>query len=135
MLIKTNQAKISLTVIYIIYLNVPELSARFIGNNLESRESCNIRFEDLRISYTNLINKAQRRKSDLKDQYYFNCTCDKCNIDKSEFSSVITKNTLKLNELAKEGSLLCRNCKGCIPVGSHQGNDKYYARNIFPNTF
>ena len=116
-----------------IHLNVLELIARYVGNNSESSKSRNLRFDDLRISYTNLINKAQRRKSDLKDQYYFNCTCDRCNIDKSELACVITKTTLQLNELAKEGSLLCRNCKGCIPVGSHQGNDKYYVRNIFPN--
>ena len=113
--------EIPLTVIFIMHLNFLELIARFIGNKLESSESCNLRFEDLRISYTNLINKAQRRKSDLKDQYYFNCTCDRCNIDKSELSCVITKTTLQLNELAKEGSLLCRNCESCIPVGTQQG--------------
>ena len=113
------------TIINIIHLNVLELIARYVGNKLESSESCNLRFEDLRISYTNLINKAQRRKSDLKDQYYFNCTCDRCNIDKSELSCVITKTTLQLNELAKEGSLLCRNCKSCIPVGTQQGKYIY----------
>ena len=119
------------TIINIIHLNVLELIARYVGNKLESSESCNLRFEDLRISYTNLINKAQRRKSDLKDQYYFNCTCDRCNIDKSELSCVITKTTLQLNELAKEGSLLCRNCKSCIPVGTQQGKYIYHLQNIY----
>ena len=98
---------------------------------MESSESCNLRFEDLRISYTNLINKAHRRKSDLKDQYYFNCTCDRCNIDKSEHACVITKTTLQLNELAKEGSLLCRNCKSCIPVGTQQGKYIHHLQNIY----
>ena len=126
----TNQESF-ITIINIIHLNVLELIARYVGNKLESSESCNLRFEDLRISYTNLINKAQRRKSDLKDQYYFNCTCDRCNIDKSELSCVITKTTLQLNELAKEGSLLCRNCKSCIPVGTQQGKYIYHLQNIY----
>lgn len=105
----------------VIIFNGKELIARYIGDNQDQTESCNIKFEDLRISYTNLINKSKRRKDDLKEQYYFNCSCEMC-FPKSIDASNKTVNSSFQIERAKEGSLLCQNCSGCVLICSTKGD-------------
>ena len=92
----------------------------------------NVRFDDLRISYTNLIEKTSVRKQNLKEQYYFDCNCIKCNRkEEINFPGVDQNVALYEMELAKEGSLMCHACRNCIVIPKTSG--KY--RLIQPWTF
>ena len=54
-----------------------ELIARYIGNQNENTAD-SAEFNDLRISYTNLLNTTKQRQIELREQYYFDCACIKC---------------------------------------------------------
>ena len=92
---------------------------RCIGNKSDDDKTQYFNFNDLRISYTNLINKTSRRKQDLKEQYYFECTCGNCAVQ--EYQGTIPATACDEMELAKQGSLLCPNCKNCVFVPSNSG--------------
>ena len=98
---------------------ISELIVRCIGNEAYENNSKCVSFNDLRISYTNLINKTCQRKQELKEQYYFDCSCIKCDINKSV--GPILSNAIREIELAKEGSLMCPNCKNCVIIPSNPG--------------
>ena len=93
-----------------------ELIARYIGNqNGNTVDSAE--FNDLRISYTNLLNTTKQRQIELREQYYFDCACIKCFRD-NKFGDRQVASNLKHQEieLAKEGSLICINCKNYIAI-------------------
>ena len=115
-----------------------ELIVRCIGNQDGQNEQENWKFESIRISYTNLIDKTSKRKQDLQEQYYFECTCIRCSSDKENNSDGKGPNTtFHQMELAKESSLMCHNCSNCVILGSSSGKIKCHRtqvprlRNIF----
>ena len=93
-----------------------ELIARYIGNQNENTAD-SAEFNDLRISYTNLLNTTKQRQIELREQYYFDCACIKCFRD-NKFGDRQVASNLKHQEieLAKEGSLICINCKNYIAI-------------------
>ena len=65
----------------------------------------------------NLINTTKQRQTELREQYYFDCACIKCFRD-NKFGDRQVASNLKHQEveLAKEGSLICINCKNYIAI-------------------
>ena len=101
---------------------ISELIVRCIGNEACGNKSKCFSFNDLRISYTNLINQTCQRKQELKEQYYFDCSCIKCDIN--ECVGSISSKPIREIELAKEGSLMCPNCKNCVLIPSNPGKSQ-----------
>jgi hypothetical protein len=95
-------------------VSISELIVRCIGNECGENKSQSFSFNDLRISYTNLINKTCQRKRELKEQYYFNCSCIKCGINETPESTSLT--AIREIEQAKEGSMMCPNCQNCVLI-------------------
>ena len=68
----------------------PNSSVIFDGKNLVLRSIKDVtHFDQIRISYTNLIDTAEMRKEKLAQQYYFTCKCKKCDDDQEEEKSVL----------------------------------------------
>ena len=99
-----------------IYLYL-ELIVRCIQQRNERDQSGPFKFEDIKISYTNLIHKAKQRKKYLREQYYFDCTCNNCTLSQDKIGREVDQNmTVHEIEMVKHGSVKCHNCKECIAV-------------------
>jgi len=82
---------------------IPNANVVFSGCQLHLRAIENIQtFSDVRISYTNLLDFTDVRKSTLRKQYYFDCDCKKC---------------LEDDEKTKK-AIRCSSCQNCVPIST-----------------
>lgn len=94
----------------------PNAVATFDGTKLILRLTADLTFQDwsqIRISYIDLINTRDDRRQELKNAYYFYCTCSKC-IDAKEEEHML--------------SAACPNCGDCI-FTLKEGKSKNECRN------
>ncbi len=61
-------------------------------------------FSDAKISYCCILHPRERRRKDLREQYYFECRCEECEDEDSPL------------EAKKEGCLRCRSCSRGVPM-------------------
>jgi len=79
----------------------PNANVIFRGNQLFLRSIDNIAsFSDVRISYTNLLDLTDVRRTSLRQQYYFDCDCKKC-LEDDEKDKLAIK---------------CSQCQSCVPI-------------------
>jgi len=82
----------------------PNANIVFQGKTLILRTIENISdFKDIRIAYTNILASTEDRRKALKEQYYFECTCTKCQSGEKD---------------DEKRSLICQNCQGCVPISN-----------------
>ncbi len=81
------------------------------------------RFSDVRISYCNTLNLRERRRKDLREQYYFECRCEECE-DKDSATEAKKAACLKcpscsrgvpVSEADREVTVRCEHCQAVVP--------------------
>nr|ADD38416.1 SET and MYND domain-containing protein 3 [Lepeophtheirus salmonis] len=81
----------------------PNAVYMFIGRTLVVKALCDIaNFDDVRVTYTDITQPRRMRRNFLKDQYFFDCTCEEC-----------TEDPLNLEKL-KSHSPCCPECQNLV---------------------
>lgn len=81
----------------------PNAVAVFKGREIIIRTISQIEApEDVRISYTDVLDSTEKRRKNLAKQYYFDCTCPRCQDEESD---------------CFKSSLICQSCQiGSVPA-------------------
>ncbi len=85
----------------------PSATVSFAGKEArvrQTRDGPKLDFADVRISYCSLLSTREKRQKDLREQYYFDCTCEEC----SEGDNA--------KEALKAAALRCSGCPSAVPM-------------------
>lgn len=107
----------------------PNAVATFEGTKLKLRLTEDLVFQhwsQINISYIDLINTRDDRRNELKNAYYFLCTCSKCvdTREQEEMLAAACPNT-KCNEfITNVGQVVMNECRNC----GTDLNDEFFER-------
>ena len=115
----------------------PNCTVIFEGKSLVLRTIKDVdSFDDLRISYTNLLDTKETRREKLAQQYYFSCQCRKCEQEKDGEKSVLECPKCQGNVPLTNSEYKCQHCQREATAGeleNYESLKEDYRRKILLN--
>ena len=115
----------------------PNCTVIFEGKSLVLRTIKDVdSFDDLRISYTNLLDTKETRREKLAQQYYFSCQCCKCEQEKDGEKSVLECPKCQGNVPLTNSEYKCQHCQRKATAGeleNYESLKEDYRRKVLLN--